>query len=103
MNRTQFCLQCDTLFFKSISFKFPILNVTILTLTNTVTIQYICLVLQGDNGGPLIYREGDGVYTQVGIVSWFATAGCTLGYPVGFTRVNNYLSWISSNTGIRID
>jgi len=74
--------------------------VTILTLTNRVTFQYICLVLQGDSGGPLVYLESDGVYTEVGIVSFGAAAGCTLGYPVAFTRVTSYLSWISSNTGL---
>jgi secreted trypsin-like serine protease len=77
--------------------------VTILTLTNTVTFQYVCLVLQGDSGGPLIFLESDGVYTQVGIVSFGSTAGCTVGYPAAFTRVTGYLSWISSNIGVRFD
>ena len=90
-------------FFKSILCKFPSLHVTILTLTNTVTFQYICLALQGDSGGPLIFLESDGIYTQVGIVSFGAAAGCTLGYPAAFTRVTSYLSWISLNTGVRID
>ena len=73
---------------------------TILTLTNTVTFQYICLVLQGDSGGPLIVLESDGIYTQVGIVSFGAAAGCTLGFPVGFARVTSFLYWISSVTGL---
>ena len=103
MNRTKICLQCDTLFFKSIFFKIPSLSVTILTLTNRVTIQYICLGLQGDSGGPLVFLENDGLYTEVGIVSFGAAAGCTLGYPVPFTRVISYLSWISANTDIRIE
>jgi secreted trypsin-like serine protease len=77
--------------------------VTILTLTNTVTVQYICLVLQGDNGAALVYMSSDGIYTQVGVVSFGSAAGCTLGYPVVFTRVTSFLSWISSNTGLRID
>ena len=89
--------------FKSIFLKFPSLKVTLLTLTSRVTFQYICLVLQGDSGGPLIYRESDGVYTQVGIVSFVSSAGCTRGYPAGFTRVTSYLNWISSNTGLRFD
>ena len=76
---------------------------TVLTLTNRVTFQYICLVLQDDQGDPFVYLEFDGLYTQVGIVSWFPTAGCTKGYPVGFTRVTSYLSWIASNTGVRVD
>ena len=90
-------------FFKSILCKFPSLNVTILTLTNSVKFQYICLALQGDSGGPLIFLESDGIYTEVGIVSFGAAAGCTLGYPVAFTRVTSFLSWISENTGDRFD
>nr|AGM32844.1 trypsin-like serine protease [Coptotermes formosanus] len=54
----------------------------------------------GDGGGPLVYKESDGVYTQVGIVSFTATAGCEQGYPAGFTRVNCYLRWIDDITGI---
>jgi secreted trypsin-like serine protease len=57
--------------------------------------------LQGDEGGPLVIRDGDGLYTEVGIVSFGSSSGCTLGYPVGFTRVTSYLTWISVNTGIR--
>jgi len=94
---------CYTFFFKRFFFKFPILNVTTLTLTNRVTFQYICPALQGDNGGPLVYQESDGIYTQVGVVSFGSTAGCTLGYPVAFTRVTSYLLWISSSTGVSID
>ena len=90
-------------FFKSIFFKFPSLNVTILTLTKTVTFQYICLALQGDSGGPLVYQESDGRYTEVGIVSFGVTISCTQGYPVGFTRVSSYLNWITSNSGVRFD
>jgi hypothetical protein len=93
----------DALLFKSISFEFPALNVTILTLTNRVTFQYICLALQGDSGGPLVYREDDNIYTQIGVVSFGSAVGCQQGYPVVFTRVPSFLSWISSNTGIIID
>jgi len=56
----------------------------------------------GDSGGALTYMESDDIRTQVGIVSFGASAGCELGYPAGFTRVNSYLSWISQNTGISI-
>jgi len=77
--------------------------VTTLTLTNIVTFQYICLALQGDSGGPLVYLESDGRYTEVGIVSFGSSAGCTRGYPAVFTRVTSYLSWITSNTGVRFD
>jgi secreted trypsin-like serine protease len=59
-------------------------------------------MLQGDSGGPLIYQEDDGRYTEVGIVSFGATAGCEKGYPAGFTKVTSYLDWIESNTGIAL-
>jgi len=57
----------------------------------------------GDSGGPLIYLESDGIYTEVGIVSFGAADGCTLGYPAGYSRVTSYLDWISSSTGIIIN
>ena len=72
---------------------------TILTLTNRVTIQYICLVLQGDSGGALAVQESDGIVTQVGFVSFGAEGGCTLGFPLGIARVTSFLNWISSVTG----
>ena len=75
---------------------------TILTLTNRVTFQCICLTLQGDSGGPLAYLECDGVYTQIGIKSFGAADGCRLGYPVVFVRVAPFLGWISEITGIVI-
>jgi hypothetical protein len=86
--------------FKSIFFKFPRHNVTILTFTNRFPFQYISLVLQGDSGGPLVYLESDGLYTEVGIVSFGAAPGCQQGYPIAFTRVSSYLSWISLKTGV---
>jgi secreted trypsin-like serine protease len=86
------------IFFKVSNFK-----VTILTATNIVTFQYNCLALQGDSGGPLSYLESDGIYTQVGIVLFSSSAGCQAGYPAVFTRVSSYLSWISVNTGLRMD
>jgi secreted trypsin-like serine protease len=59
-------------------------------------------VLQGDSGGPLIYLESDGIYTEVGIVSFGSAVGCMNEFPVVFTRVTSYLDWIESNTGIII-
>jgi secreted trypsin-like serine protease len=61
----------------------------------------MCPVLQGDSGGALV-TEIDGNYTQIGIVSFGAAAGCELGYPQGFTRVTSYLDWIEINSGIHI-
>jgi secreted trypsin-like serine protease len=82
------------------SLNFRASKVTTLTLTSRVTFQYTCVLLQGDGGGPLVYKESDGAYTQVGIVSFISTAGCEQGYPAGFTRVNCYLRWIDDITGI---
>jgi len=59
-------------------------------------------VFQGDSGGPVVYHESDGLFTQVGIVSFGSVYGCQNGYPVGFTRVTSYLNWIESNTGFFI-
>ena len=75
---------------------------TTLTLTNTVTFQYICLTLQGDSGGALVYQESDGRYTEVGIVSFVSSDGCTRGTAVAFTKVTSYLDWIELITGVII-
>ncbi|GFG36602.1 hypothetical protein Cfor_05815 [Coptotermes formosanus] len=55
----------------------------------------------GDSGGPLV-TEIDGAYTQIGVVSFAAAAGCELEYPAGFARVTSYLDWIETNSGIQI-
>jgi len=64
----------------------------------------------GDSGGPLVMKAGmrwkSGMTTpgqkwnQVGIVSFGSSAGCEVGYPAGFTRVEYYLDWIKSETGM---
>lgn len=60
-------------------------------------------VCGGDSGGPLIIKaQADQIYTQVGIVSFAASTGCDRGRPSGFIRTANFLSWISSYTGISI-
>ena len=33
----------------------------------------------------------------VGIVSFGAADGCTLGYPAGFSRVTSFLNWINEH------
>ncbi|XP_069973385.1 venom protease-like [Penaeus vannamei] len=48
----------------------------------------------GDSGGPLFVKE-DGKYTQVGIVSHVVESCLT---PGVFTRVTEFLTWISDNT-----
>ncbi|KDR14792.1 Brachyurin, partial [Zootermopsis nevadensis] len=56
----------------------------------------------GDSGGPLVI-EIDDAYTQIGVVSFGAAAGCELGYPDGFARVTSFLDWIETNSGIKIE
>ncbi|KAK5646502.1 hypothetical protein RI129_004966 [Pyrocoelia pectoralis] len=51
----------------------------------------------GDSGGPLIQQTSNGGWVHVGIVSFTAKAGCTLGYPTGFTRTASYLDWIKKH------
>lgn len=55
----------------------------------------------GDSGGPLV-TEIDGAYTQIGVVSFAAAAGCELEYPAGFARVTSYLDWIETRSEIQI-
>lgn len=57
------------------------------------------LYMQSDNGGPMGYMNADGTTIQIGVASFFSSAGCENGQPSGFTRIRNYLSWISTETG----
>ena len=53
---------------------------------------------QGDSGGPIV-RFTEGVYQQVGIVSWggIEMQGCAAeGYPGVYTRLSKYTPWIES-------
>ncbi|MEE9427235.1 MAG: serine protease [Paracoccaceae bacterium] len=59
----------------------------------------------GDSGGPLMIRQNDGAWLQVGIVSWGrepadATHRCGHKdlYSV-YTRVSNYFDWIAGHLG----
>merc|ERR1711936_479276 len=58
----------------------------------------------GDSGGPLVQKAGGKAagdqWTQVGIVSFGASAGCEVDMPAGFTRTEYYLDWIKSETGM---
>jgi secreted trypsin-like serine protease len=65
---------------------------TIIISTDIVTFHDLnSLVFQGESGGPLVYLETDGVYTQVGIGTFLAVVDCQSGYPAVFTRVISYL------------
>lgn len=56
----------------------------------------------GDSGGPLILSNTTAGRIVVGVVSFVANNGCSLGFPAGFARVSSYLDWISQQTGITI-
>ena len=49
------------------------------------------------------FREADRTWTQIGITSFVASAGCQSGNPSGFTRTRSILNWIcfvtSGNVG----
>lgn len=55
----------------------------------------------GDSGGPNTYEFRNGETTIVGITSFGAADGCTLGYPAAFARVTYFLSWIQNTMGSR--
>lgn len=55
---------------------------------------------QGDSGGPLTVPDEDGSPIQIGLTSFGCQSGCTVGCPVGFTRVNHFLDWLSQTTGV---
>lgn len=54
----------------------------------------------GDSGGPLVIYDANNVPTQIGATSFGASAGCTLGLPVGFSNLTNFIDWISQSTGL---
>lgn len=52
----------------------------------------------GDDGGVLsVPRAGDVRPIQIGVTSYFAAAGCVIGFPIGYTRVTTYLTWLQAN------
>uniref|UniRef100_A0A0P4YX08 limulus clotting factor C n=1 Tax=Daphnia magna TaxID=35525 RepID=A0A0P4YX08_9CRUS len=52
----------------------------------------------GDSGGPMNFRQADGTWKQIGIVSFGSNQGCESGYANGFTRVSSFVSWIQNIT-----
>lgn len=55
-------------------------------------------ICSGDSGGPVTYKI-NGVATVIGAVSFYTTCDVD---PQGFARVDKYLDWIGSKTGIAI-
>ena len=49
-----------------------------------------------DSGAPLVYKNGNEAYEQIGIISFISSTGCTSGSPAGFTEVYKFKSWINS-------
>lgn len=45
--------------------------------------------------------EENGKTTQIGIVSFVSSRGCTYGDPSGYTNVGRYIDWIARHTGIK--
>jgi secreted trypsin-like serine protease len=60
---------------------------------------------RGDSGGPLVVKQktatGQEFFMQLGIVS-FGGNSCQKGFPVGFTRVTAFLSYIDSITEMTV-
>ncbi|MPC68352.1 Transmembrane protease serine 11G [Portunus trituberculatus] len=54
----------------------------------------------GDSGGPLAVRacNGEGRWVVLGIVS-YGVECAKIGFPGVYTRVPNYVNWISEKTG----
>lgn len=53
----------------------------------------------GDSGGPVMIRKGDTWY-NIGITSWGNNAQCHQAEPNIATRVEDYLQWLESTTGL---
>ncbi|XP_037936060.1 brachyurin [Teleopsis dalmanni] len=57
-------------------------------------------ICSGDSGGPLIARDANGNYMQIGINSFVAQDMCTEGYPSGYVRLTSFLDYIQKITNI---
>ncbi|KAJ8711026.1 hypothetical protein PYW07_008268 [Mythimna separata] len=64
-----------------------------------VTSQNACF---GDDGGPLVHVDSDGIPTLIGVSYFFpGTAnGCGSGLPTGYIRPGIFLPWFEEVTGI---
>ncbi|KAL4715728.1 hypothetical protein ACJJTC_006307 [Scirpophaga incertulas] len=49
----------------------------------------------GDSGGPLVL-ERNGRKIVIGATSFGSPIGCTQGFPIAFSRITSYVSWIQS-------
>ncbi|EFX83646.1 hypothetical protein DAPPUDRAFT_100270 [Daphnia pulex] len=47
-------------------------------------------------GEPLIFRQSNSRWKQIGIVSFVSSQGCQTGYPYGYKRLGSYLTWVQN-------
>ncbi|EGQ9249399.1 serine protease [Vibrio parahaemolyticus] len=55
-------------------------------------------ICSGDSGGPLTYQDSNGMYQQIGIVSYGSSICESAAIPSVFTEILNYTSWIEART-----
>lgn len=55
-------------------------------------------ICRGDSGGPLTYVDTNGMYQQIGIVSYGSSICESSEIPSVFTEILNYATWIENNT-----
>ncbi|MCG9698653.1 serine protease [Vibrio natriegens] len=55
-------------------------------------------ICRGDSGGPLTYVDSNGMYQQIGIVSYGSSICESAAIPSVFTEVLNYTTWIELQT-----
>ncbi|MDW2090383.1 serine protease [Vibrio sp. 1865] len=55
-------------------------------------------ICRGDSGGPLTYKDNNGMYQQIGIVSYGSSVCESAAIPSVFTEILNYATWIETQT-----
>jgi len=55
-------------------------------------------ICRGDSGGPLTYQDNNGMYQQIGIVSYGSSVCESAAIPSVFTEILNYATWIETQT-----
>jgi len=56
-------------------------------------------MFQGDSGGALVVQNNGG-FMQIGVASFWSSAGCSSVFPSGFARVTSFRAWIRQHTGL---
>ena len=60
----------------------------------TKQISNYYLLLQGDSGGPFMFRNDDGHWEQIGVVSWGGNLCGQNNLPAVYTRITHFMDWI---------